>query len=175
MGSSSSFCPRARARRVARLPRNVAGERPSVRASSIAPVWAATESGVTAMDAERRAYASVKPCTSSLHAGARARALERREQRERQEEREVEDRVPIVRNLGVQHPCAVAAEQDVLRCVVAVDEAHARIAQLLDQRLQCRSEVGEPLHHDSVIRIEPQLGEGLVVAERPEQPRHRRP
>ena len=31
---------------------------------------------------------------------------------------------------------------------------------------ECRGEAGEPLHHDSVIRIEPQLGEGLVVGER---------
>ena len=72
----------------------------------------------------------------------------------------------VVRDLRVQHPGAVAPEQDVLGGVVAVHEARARVAQLLDERLERGGELGEPLHHGSVIRLEPQLRERLVVAER---------
>ncbi len=166
MGSSSRRRPSARACPAARAPRKVAGERPSVRASSIAPVCATSEDA-GGDSAARATGVGVREAVHELAAGRRERGLlERRQQRERQEEREVEDRMAVVRDLGVQHPRAVGTEQDVLGRVVAVHEARARVAQLVDERLERRGEVGEPLHHDSVIRLQPQLGERLVVAER---------
>ena len=40
------------------------------------------------------------------------------------------------------------------------------VAQVVDERREGGREVGEALDHGSVIRLEPQLREGLVVVER---------
>ena len=90
----------------------------------------------------RRPYAVVKPSTSSPQAAGELGSLQRREQREGEEEGEVEDRMPVVRDLRVQHPRAVGPEQDVLGRVVAVHEAGARVAQLGDERRRARPRGG---------------------------------
>ena len=84
----------------------------------------------------RRAYAVVKPVDELAAGRGELGLLHGREQGKGEEEGEIEDGIADVRDLRVEHPRALGAEQDVLGRVVAVHEARARVAQLLHERLE---------------------------------------